>query len=359
MYVTKKKKKKVHDYLRIWGTWIWPAQSKPTNSPAPAGLPDSWECQKTDQISDVSIHIQALEIWTPYLLALSTMSLISQHLVVHSPSRPSPFNFYFNRSSTLSLSIALRQHIPQHPHFQFLKYSPLSYDEFSSFRTHSDPFHLRVYESEGTLQQDVVCDFNLDSLLYLVELACLLTSMIVSVGFAVNSLIVGSKKEFLVFTMGNKAMLWGTLMLVGGVVIGAWIRRRQWRLICKEMMRGGLEVNLLERIEKLEELRSSTTVVRALSRRLEKLGIRFRVTRKALKEPMTEVITFCCCCWWWWWFCFCFFFFTTKLILSSEACRFNLKINAIHWYLQVSCRVKDGMFDLYLSYIVYKFKGII
>lgn len=49
----------------------------------------------------------------------------------------------------------------------------------------------------------------------------------------------------------------------------------------------GSGVNLLERIEKLEEdLRSSTTIVRVLSRQLEKLGIRFRVTRRAMKDPI-------------------------------------------------------------------------
>lgn len=53
--------------------------------------------------------------------------------------------------------------------------------------------------------------------------------------------------------------------------------------------KGGLEVNFLQRIEKLEEdLKSSLTVVRVLSRQLEKLGIRFRVTRKALKDPIAE-----------------------------------------------------------------------
>lgn len=50
-------------------------------------------------------------------------------------------------------------------------------------------------------------------------------------------------------------------------------------------------VDLLARIEKVEEdLRSSATIIQVLARQLEKLGIRFRVTWKALKEPITEVI---------------------------------------------------------------------
>ncbi|KAJ6353706.1 hypothetical protein OIU76_002680 [Salix suchowensis] len=80
--------------------------------------------------------------------------------------------------------------------------------------------------------------------------------------------------------------------MVSGVVIGAWIRRRQWWRICRETGREGGRgsLNLAGRIEKLEEdMRSSATIIRVLSRQLEKLGIRFRVTRKALKEPIVEV----------------------------------------------------------------------
>ncbi|XWS41603.1 hypothetical protein CRYUN_Cryun17cG0096100 [Craigia yunnanensis] len=87
-------------------------------------------------------------------------------------------------------------------------------------------------------------------------------------------------------------MVWGVVGLVGAVAIGASIRRRQWRRIYVETVKGrggGKNLNLVERIEKLEEdLRSSVTIIQVLSRHLEKLGIRFRVTRKALKEPITE-----------------------------------------------------------------------
>lgn len=76
------------------------------------------------------------------------------------------------------------------------------------------------------------------------------------------------------------------------MVIGATIRRRQWRRVCMDYSKPGRSgVNLVDRIEKLEEdLRSSATIIRVMSRQLEKLGIRFRVTRKALKEPIAEVI---------------------------------------------------------------------
>lgn len=53
---------------------------------------------------------------------------------------------------------------------------------------------------------------------------------------------------------------------------------------------GDASLNLVERVEKLEEdLRSSVTIIGVLSRQLEKLGIRFRVTRRTLKEPIAEV----------------------------------------------------------------------
>ncbi|XP_028755168.1 uncharacterized protein LOC114714592 [Neltuma alba] len=219
---------------------------------------------------------------------LFTMLLTSQRLFADSPSILSFSNLYFARSSTPSLSITLRQHLSNPAHLRILKLTSLKPENFNSFRTSADLFRLRAYESDGAVQKDVVGDFNLDSLLSLAELLCLLSSAILFVGFAVSNVMASSKKEFLV-AIGSKVVLWGVLMLVGGVVMGAWIRRRQWRRICRETRKEGLQVNLLERIEKLEEdLKSSVTVVRVLSRQLEKLGIRFRVTRKGLKEPIAE-----------------------------------------------------------------------
>lgn len=96
------------------------------------------------------------------------------------------------------------------------------------------------------------------------------------------------KKE-LYLAIGNRIAPLSLLLLVVGVLNGALIRRRKWR---ETVLNGGVsvsEVEFLQRIEKLEEdLKSNATVVRVLSRQLEKLGIRFRVTRKGLKEPITE-----------------------------------------------------------------------
>ena len=55
----------------------------------------------------------------------------------------------------------------------------------------------------------------------------------------------------------------------------------------------GMSFDLIRRIEKVEDdLRSSVKIIRVLSRQLEKLGIKFRVTRKTLKEPIAEVCLF-------------------------------------------------------------------
>lgn len=144
------------------------------------------------------------------------------------------------------------------------------------------------------MQKHVFGDFNLDSLLSLLEFACLVSSAIAWVGFAAVG---GSTKQGFLVAVGDNRVrvvvaVCGVLMLVGGVAIGAWIRRRQWRRICGgTMVKGGFEVNLVERIERLEgELRSSVTVIRVLSRQIEKLGTRFRVTRRTLKDPIAEVI---------------------------------------------------------------------
>ncbi|KAE8715798.1 UDP-glycosyltransferase 85A2 [Hibiscus syriacus] len=66
-------------------------------------------------------------------------------------------------------------------------------------------------------------------------------------------------------------------------------RKRQWRRICVETDKaGGKGVNLVGRIEKLEEdLKSSVTIIRVLSRQLEKLGVRFRAAAFAQKNSET------------------------------------------------------------------------
>ncbi|KAK4394031.1 hypothetical protein Sango_1873900 [Sesamum angolense] len=130
---------------------------------------------------------------------------------------------------------------------------------------------------------------SFDAFLSAIEFLSLASSAAVSVYIAVRC---GIQKGGASGWLGSKILVWQCVVLVGGLVAGAVIRRRQWRRICGVGLSRGPSssgANLLERVEKLEDdLRSSATIIQALSRRLEKLGIRFRLTRKALKEPIAE-----------------------------------------------------------------------
>ncbi|XP_041008762.1 uncharacterized protein LOC121252969 isoform X2 [Juglans microcarpa x Juglans regia] len=218
------------------------------------------------------------------------MSLALQSLFSNSPSR-STLSFTTTTSSsppnTRTLSPPPISRCLSSP--QNLTHLSLRPFNLAFFKTH-DPIRLRVYGSQAAARNnDVLGGSGLDSFLSIVELLCLVSSVaVLSIGFLAA---LSSSKKAVLVEMGNRVSVWGVLFLAGGAAIGAWIRRRQWRGMCRETVKGGVHVNLLERVEKLEEdLRSSTTIIRVLSRQLEKLGIRFRVTRKALKEPIAEVI---------------------------------------------------------------------
>ncbi|KAL3527627.1 hypothetical protein ACH5RR_012283 [Cinchona calisaya] len=130
-------------------------------------------------------------------------------------------------------------------------------------------------------------DFHFDAFLSILEIFCLASSVAISVILAVNSGLSANKKMLFPW-FGERGLVWQCVVLVGGVLVGAVIRSRQWRRICQADF-FSRPVNLVDRIEKLEEdLKKSDTVIRILSRQVEKLGIRFRVTRKALKEPIAE-----------------------------------------------------------------------
>ncbi|XP_004504099.1 uncharacterized protein [Cicer arietinum] len=191
------------------------------------------------------------------------------HPFAHSPS-----------SLCTTIIIPLR---PLHLNTQILNLKlPTTTHRFTSITVHADSFRRR---SQISVPKHVTGDSNFDSFLSFLELSCLLSSVIVSASVAVIAV---WKKELFV-AIGNRVSPWSVLLLVVGVLTGALIRRRKWR---QTVVDGGFpvsEVNFLQRMEKLEEdLRSSAMVVRVLSRQLEKLGIRFRVTRKSLKEPITE-----------------------------------------------------------------------
>lgn len=134
---------------------------------------------------------------------------------------------------------------------------------------------------------------NFDAFLSTLEFVSLTSTAAVSVYIAVKC---GIQNGGVLGLLGSKILTWQCVVLVVGLAAGAVIRRRQWRRICGvgfSRRPSSSGANLLERVEKLEEdLRSSSTIIQALSRKLEKLGIRFRLTRKALKEPIAEVISF-------------------------------------------------------------------
>ncbi|KAH0855012.1 uncharacterized protein LOC103873955 [Brassica rapa] len=143
-------------------------------------------------------------------------------------------------------------------------------------------YRIQASSSLGSHEEDADSDggFDFSSFVSFAEAVCILSSAVISVVLAVNYAAVGE--------IGKKVLSLGFVGLLCSVASGSWLRRRQWMRICKGT-REGEGTNLIRRLEKLEEdLKTSTNIVRVLSRHLEKLGIRFRVTRKALKEPVSE-----------------------------------------------------------------------
>ncbi|KAL6583091.1 hypothetical protein OROMI_005169 [Orobanche minor] len=153
--------------------------------------------------------------------------------------------------------------------------------------------HASSGETYGVSQDQVNANSgaNLDTFLSAVEFLSLASSAAVSVYIAVRCGIQNGGGGL--GLLGSKILVWQCVVLVSGLAAGAVIRRRQWGRICgvgfsRDPASYGA-ANLLDRVERLEEdLVGSTKIIQALARRLEKLGIRFRVTRKALKEPIAE-----------------------------------------------------------------------
>lgn len=138
-------------------------------------------------------------------------------------------------------------------------------------------------------QRDISGQLSSDELLSVAEVLCMLPPAIYSIGCLVASMLPGAAKPFQV-SSGNKFFVCQYFLLVGAVVIGILVRWRQWQRMYR-VNENRVTLDLVQRVEKVEQdLRSSVTIVRMLSRQLEKLGIRFRVTRKASKQPINEVI---------------------------------------------------------------------
>ncbi|KMZ56345.1 hypothetical protein ZOSMA_96G00190 [Zostera marina] len=142
----------------------------------------------------------------------------------------------------------------------------------------------------GEARRDAAGKINLDTLLSIAEGLCIVPSVV----FAVGGIFPEVSKLFRV-GLGNTIFMWQFLFLAGAVVIGGLIRQRQWSYYKKVYRENvatpnlGGDLNLIGRIDKVEEdLRSSVKMVKLLSKQLEKLGIRFRIARKSLKQPIAE-----------------------------------------------------------------------
>lgn len=141
---------------------------------------------------------------------------------------------------------------------------------------------------------------DVDRLLAIAEVACLAPSLVLSVGFAVQSVIPKPQNVTWLSSSApvnkfvNVYLTWQILPLLGALIIGVIIRTRQWQRLTaggpKDRVNSdGSEFSLIQRIKKLEEdVGSSVTIIRVLSRQLEKLGVRFRVTRQTLRDPINE-----------------------------------------------------------------------
>ncbi|CAA6658846.1 unnamed protein product [Spirodela intermedia] len=130
-------------------------------------------------------------------------------------------------------------------------------------------WRLRAFVSgeadDGVQRRQKLDQASFDDVLVFVETLCIAPSVVFAIG-GVVSLVFPSVVKPLQSSLGNALFAWQFVLLVGAVAIGKMIRQRQWQRFCRD---NGASVNLLDRIEK-------------------KLGIRFRVTRRTLKEPISE-----------------------------------------------------------------------
>ncbi|KAK9110733.1 hypothetical protein Sjap_018793 [Stephania japonica] len=196
-------------------------------------------------------------------------------------------------TTTQSLHFTIHQNphktIHQNPHKTLIPIKPIK--PIKPFKPLNRP--IRVHNSPNFVDNQGSESFNFDAFLSILEFFCVISSVFVSIGCAVEWRFLGGCRNWALL---SRVLAWQSVVVVGAVAVGVLIRRRQWSRVCRDWSGrssdggGGLSVvSLLERVDKVEEdLRSSATIIRVLSRQLEKLGIRFRVTRKGLKQPIEE-----------------------------------------------------------------------
>ncbi|KAL4577996.1 hypothetical protein LXL04_014111 [Taraxacum kok-saghyz] len=213
-------------------------------------------------------------------MSITFQNLVTRHSHARTSFRLKPSNL---KSPNLDVTVF--------PHYKPLTTRVVFPLKLRSIHTHRR-YSIRALDSDGGFDKQYIVatdTFDVDAVLSIAEFFCLASSAVLSIGFVINSTFSTSQKPILEW-FGNRVSVWQPLLLVVGIAIGAAIRRRQWMRICLGFSKPGSSgVNLVERIEKVEEdLRNSATIIRVLSRQLEKLGIRFRVTRKSMKEPIAQ-----------------------------------------------------------------------
>lgn len=82
--------------------------------------------------------------------------------------------------------------------------------------------------------------------------------------------------------------VWGAILLNAFVQYGI-LKRLTW-LPQRRESTGRVDFTLEQRVADLEEnVREFVTTARGLSKQVEKLGVRFRATKRSLRDPMQEV----------------------------------------------------------------------
>ncbi|GFP85649.1 hypothetical protein PHJA_000708600 [Phtheirospermum japonicum] len=214
-----------------------------------------------------------------------------RHQLLYTHDKPKMIHAIFtNKNPTSSLFSLSPAHFSKPLNFSLSPPDPKTHSPIPRFLTSQThipvPVLKKVPKVNASLDEPYVTpeqsqvnninSFSFDSFLSVLEFLSLASSAVISVYVAL-----GRKS--------GTVLVWQCVVLVTGVCVGVVIRRRQWRRVCGFSRGSYYGANLSGRVEKLEEdLRGAATIIRVLSRQIEKLDIRVRAARKALKKPISE-----------------------------------------------------------------------
>ncbi|KAK8629417.1 hypothetical protein V6N13_078258 [Hibiscus sabdariffa] len=185
------------------------------------------------------------------------MSILFQNLLSPSPSRLNPCLKYPNPLPPIP---------SRHLTFPISDSGPLHFRARNFLNFNTRLLSLQAYDPDSSIatspeQNPTSNAINLDSFLSTAELFCIFSSAVVFVIYVVSDW-----RGIVLYGIWRSIMVWRVLGLVGGMAIGAWIRRRQWRRICVETTKaGGKGVNLVGRIEKLLDVKFLVGELRSLA----------------------------------------------------------------------------------------------